>query len=87
VKTAISIPDELFERAERQRLVTSMSRSEFYASAIRSLLDRIESDDLTTHINAALELIAVTDDDRDEQRILLDYGRRRRAKLDRGEDW
>ena len=87
MKTAISIPDELFERAERQRLLTSMSRSEFYATAIRSLLDRIDSDDLTRHINAALEHIEVTDEDREERRVLRDYGRRRLAELDGGEDW
>lgn len=40
MKTAISIPDDLFEAAERLREQTGASRSALYAEAIRAHLDR-----------------------------------------------
>ena len=87
MKTAISLPDELFERAERQRHATSMSRSEFYASAIAAFVNRIESDDITAQINAALTLVTETDADRETRRELLDYSSRRLAEHASGDDW
>lgn len=39
MKTAISIPDDLFEAAEQVRLQTGTSRSALYAAAIRSYLE------------------------------------------------
>lgn len=40
MKTAISIPDDLFEAAERLREQTGASRSALYAEAIRAHLER-----------------------------------------------
>jgi metal-responsive CopG/Arc/MetJ family transcriptional regulator len=38
VKTAISLPDELFERAERLAKALRVSRSKLYADALRAYL-------------------------------------------------
>ncbi|HMS46909.1 hypothetical protein [Candidatus Neomicrothrix sp.] len=40
MKTAISIPDEIFQAAERLRESTGASRSALYAEAIRTYLDQ-----------------------------------------------
>jgi predicted DNA-binding protein len=61
VKTAISIPDETFERVTQSAHELGMSRSEFFTRAAVAYLDELESKSLTARINAALELIG--DDD------------------------
>jgi hypothetical protein len=38
VKTAVSIPDDVFEQAERLARRNNVSRSELYATALRALL-------------------------------------------------
>ncbi len=40
MKTAISIPDEIFQEAERLRLESGASRSALYAEAIRTYVDQ-----------------------------------------------
>jgi predicted transcriptional regulator len=39
MKTAISIPDEIFEKAERLARVRGWSRSELYANAVSAFVD------------------------------------------------
>ncbi len=55
MKTAISIPDETFEAAERLAKRQGRSRSELYAAAVREYLKRNGHDDLTARIDAAIE--------------------------------
>jgi hypothetical protein len=55
VKTAISVPDETFERATRQAAELGISRSEFFARAARRYLDELASRSLTQQVNQALE--------------------------------
>jgi metal-responsive CopG/Arc/MetJ family transcriptional regulator len=43
MKTAVSIPNDLFEQAEALAQRTNMSRSELYADAIREFLARSET--------------------------------------------
>ncbi|MEX2626040.1 MAG: hypothetical protein WD225_04105 [Ilumatobacteraceae bacterium] len=46
MKVAVSIPDELFERAERLAAARGLSRSRLYADGLRSLLeDQQRTDD------------------------------------------
>lgn len=45
VKTAVSIPDDVFEAAERLANERNVSRSELYTTALRLL---VQSDDLIT---------------------------------------
>ncbi|MGQ0552711.1 MAG: ribbon-helix-helix protein, CopG family [Planctomycetota bacterium] len=40
MKTAISIPDALFERVEREAARLGLSRSAFFAKALADFLDR-----------------------------------------------
>ncbi|MGL4178181.1 MAG: ribbon-helix-helix protein, CopG family [Dermatophilaceae bacterium] len=55
MKTAISVPDETFERASRRASDLGMSRSEFFARAARHYLDELDVQSLTGRIDAALE--------------------------------
>jgi metal-responsive CopG/Arc/MetJ family transcriptional regulator len=43
VKTAISIPDEIFEQAERLAKIRGWSRSELHANAVEPLLANAEA--------------------------------------------
>jgi hypothetical protein len=61
VKTAISVPDDTFERASRQAVELGISRSEFFARAARRYLDELASGSLTEQVNDAL-LAAGSDD-------------------------
>ena len=56
MKTAISVPDETFNRAERAAKSHGMNRSQFYAAAAERYANELESADLTTAINAAVEM-------------------------------
>jgi len=54
MKTAISIPDETFEEAERRAAALGMSRSEFFATAARHYIRELDAQSLTERIDAAL---------------------------------
>jgi metal-responsive CopG/Arc/MetJ family transcriptional regulator len=56
VKTAISVPDDTFERAERGAASLGMSRSEFFTRAAQRYLDQLDAESLTGRIDAALAL-------------------------------
>jgi metal-responsive CopG/Arc/MetJ family transcriptional regulator len=55
MKTAISLPDQLFERAERMATLAGVSRSQLYAQAISDYLDKHEPDSITQAFNAVYE--------------------------------
>jgi predicted transcriptional regulator len=61
MKTAISIPDQVFRRAERLAKQRNMSRSELYTTALVQLLDAQPKDDLTRAYDAAFTDDADTD--------------------------
>jgi len=54
VKTAISIPDATFQRAERCAHELGMSRSELYSKAVERWLDASERRQITEQIDRAL---------------------------------
>jgi metal-responsive CopG/Arc/MetJ family transcriptional regulator len=54
VKTAISVPDRLFERVERHAKRLGLSRSAFFATAAERLADELDDKDLTAQIDRAL---------------------------------
>jgi antitoxin MazE6 len=62
VKTAISVPDETFERASRRASDLGMSRSEFFARAAQHYLDELDRQSLTGQIDSALERLGGTDE-------------------------
>lgn len=62
MKTAISVPDETFERATKQAAELGISRSEFFSRAARRYLDELASRSLTEQVNEALEAAGGGDD-------------------------
>jgi len=55
MKTAISVPDDVFRRVEERAARLGVSRSAFYATAAARYLADLEGDDLTAQIDAAIE--------------------------------
>jgi metal-responsive CopG/Arc/MetJ family transcriptional regulator len=51
VKTAVSIPDPIFEAADRLARRRRISRSELYAEALARLLDSDESAEVTERLD------------------------------------
>ena len=62
MKTAVSIPDEVFERAERLVKRSGRSRSDVYSAALKEYVDRHGSDDVTEAMNHVCDAIG---DERD----------------------
>ena len=54
LKTAISVPDDIYEGATRVAAALGMSRSEFFSRAAERYLRQIEAESLTREIDAAL---------------------------------
>ena len=54
MKTAVSIPDDVFEKGEAVAKRLKMSRSELYARAVAAYADAHSSDAITESWNAAL---------------------------------
>jgi len=80
MKTAISVPDDIFEQATRQAAELGISRSEFFARAARRYLDELASRALTQQVNDALN--AAGDDD--SAAAAAEAGRQLLAA---GDDW
>ena len=57
MKTAVSIPDDVFERVERFARRAKRSRSEVFSAALREYMARHSPDEVTVAINQALENI------------------------------
>ena len=54
MKTAVSVPDDVFEKAERLAHREGRSRSEVYSAALREYVARHSPDELTASIDSAL---------------------------------
>lgn len=54
MKTAISLPDATFARAERAAKEMRMTRSELYARAVEEYLDAAEQASITARINEVI---------------------------------
>ena len=63
MKTAVSIPDEIFERAERLAKRNQRSRSELYAAALDEYVARHSPDEVTDTMNRVCERVG---DEKDE---------------------
>ena len=57
MKTAISVPDEVYAQAEELARRTGRSRSEIYSTALRDYLADHEPVPVTTAMNQALDAI------------------------------
>jgi metal-responsive CopG/Arc/MetJ family transcriptional regulator len=63
MKTAVSIPDEIFARADRLADARGMSRSRLYAEALREYLARHDPDSLTAAVNRVVDALGDGRDD------------------------
>lgn len=81
MKTAVSVPDATFRRADRAAEVLGVSRSELYARALDEYLDRLENTNLTNRIDAAL---ARSGGDPELTRAVVETSH---AALADGEEW
>ena len=80
MKIAISIPDDLFQQAEKLAADLALSRSALYAKALREMVERLRDDAITAQINAALA--------EHQQPADPSYARRMRRELERdGGKW
>ena len=61
MKTAISLPDEVFRRATDRAAQLGMSRSELFARAATDYLDKLDSETLTQQVNDALDIVDADD--------------------------
>jgi metal-responsive CopG/Arc/MetJ family transcriptional regulator len=80
MKTAISLPDETFDAADRRAQQLGVSRSEFFATAARRYLEELTRSSLTQQIDEALAHI--TSDD--SAQAAVEAGQ---ARLAAGDDW
>ena len=55
MKTAISLPDQLFETADGLASQMNVSRSQFYATALEKYIAEIEKSSLTEKINQFID--------------------------------
>ena len=78
MKTAISLPDELFDAAEKMARRLGMSRSQLYATALREYLEAHRSRGVTVRLD---EVYSSAD-----SRLDLRVAEAQTASLD-DEDW
>lgn len=62
MKTAVSIPDEVFEEAERLAERLKTSRSRLYSQALREYVRRHSPDHVTDSLNRVVDDLGVEDD-------------------------
>ena len=60
MKTAVSLPDELFQAAERHARRSRKSRSRLYADAIAEYLDRHAPDEVTVAMDRVVDRLGDT---------------------------
>ena len=61
MKTAISIPDDVFEQADALARELKQSRSQLYARAVREYVARHSADNVTAALNAVCDQVADED--------------------------
>lgn len=81
MKTAISVPDELFEQVTQWSSVLGVGRSAFFQRAAEAYVERLAAESLTERMNAALELLGEDDSSRD----VVEHSKRFLARD--AEDW
>ena len=70
MKTAVSIPDDVFENAERMAQQTQKSRSQLYSEALREYVARHSPNEVTEAMNR------VCDEREPPDSFVLEAGRR-----------
>ncbi len=62
MKTAVSLPDEVFRGAERLARRLKKSRSELYREALRDYVARHDPDAITKAMNRVVDAVGATPD-------------------------
>jgi metal-responsive CopG/Arc/MetJ family transcriptional regulator len=62
MKTAVSLPDDVFRAAERQARRSKKSRSQLYADALTEYLARHAPEEVTAAMNAVVEKVGESPD-------------------------
>ena len=70
MKTAVSLPDDLFENADLFAQQRDMTRSQLYAMALREYLQRHRNEDITARIDAAMQKIQTGTGEQPDERGL-----------------
>ena len=81
MKTAISINNETFRRAEEAAAALGISRSEFFTRGAELYLAELESSALSSRIDDVLARIGTPDEGAGA------FGLRRLAELTEGDEW
>ena len=63
MKTAVSVPNEVFERADRLAKRLEVSRSELYSRALREYLARHSADEVTQALDQLCEELDTSSDE------------------------
>ena len=63
MKTAVSIPDDVFEQVERLARRAKRSRSEVFSAALREYVARHAPDEITEALNRAVEQVGQQSDE------------------------
>ena len=70
VKTAISLPEPLFERADAFARQQQISRSQLFARAVEEFLRRHESQALLESLNRVYEDVSPTPEEKEVRRLM-----------------
>lgn len=60
MKTAVSVPDALFERVDRLAKRAGRSRSEVYSAALREYVERHSPDEVTETLDRVIERLGAS---------------------------
>ncbi|WP_062383947.1 ribbon-helix-helix protein, CopG family [Demequina iriomotensis] len=74
MKTAISLPDPVFEAVTARAAALGVSRSEFLSIAAQRYLHDLDASSVTARIDSVLERVALAEDE--SSRFARDAGRR-----------
>jgi metal-responsive CopG/Arc/MetJ family transcriptional regulator len=80
MKTAVSVPDDVFNRAERLARNAGRSRSEVYSAALREYVARHEPDEVTEAVNRTIE-------DLGDEAALDGFGREAAGRVLDASEW
>ncbi|MDO5094813.1 MAG: hypothetical protein Q4D79_15600 [Propionibacteriaceae bacterium] len=73
MKTAVSIPDPIFEQAERVAKARGWTRSHLYTEAVRAYMEQLEDDPVTSALDALADELG-TEPVVSSGRALIDSG-------------
>jgi predicted DNA-binding protein len=82
MKTAISIPDETFQRVEARVAELKMKRSEFYVRAAERYLEELDRASITAQIDEVLERLGQPDSAQVTQ-----FGLRQLDEFTKDDEW